>query len=124
MSYLWQTLKQNHMKNNDWKDRLNVVYSTNPDYQYENIEEVEAETLPKNQQKLRISMEKKGRGGKTVTLIRGFIGTEEDLKELGKLLKTKCGVGGSAKEGEIIIQGDFKQRIIDLLKVEGYTQTK
>jgi translation initiation factor 1 len=124
MSYLWQTLKQNHMKNNDWKDRLNVVYSTNPDYQYENIGEEEAETLPKNQQKLRISMEKKGRGGKTVTLVRGFIGTENDLKELGKLLKTKCGVGGSAKEGEIIIQGDFKQRIIDLLKAEGYTQTK
>jgi translation initiation factor 1 len=124
MSYLWRTLKENHMKNNDWKDRLNVVYSTNPDYQYENIGEEEAETLPKNQQKLRISMEKKGRGGKTVTLIRGFIGTEDDLKELGKLLKTKCGVGGSAKEGEIIIQGDFKQRIIDLLKAEGYTQTK
>ena len=124
MSYLWVSLKQIHMKNNDWKDRLNVVYSTNPDYQYENIGEEEAETLPKNQQKLRIGMEKKGRGGKTVTLVRGFIGTEDDLKELGKLLKTKCGVGGSAKEGEIIIQGDFKQRIIDLLKAEGYTQTK
>ena len=121
MSYLWQTLKQIHMKNNDWKDRLNVVYSTNPDYQYENIGEEEAETLPKNQQKLRVSMEKKGRGGKTVTLIRGFVGTEDDLKELGKLLKTKCGVGGSAKDEEIIIQGDFKQRIIDLLKAEGYT---
>ena len=124
MSYLWQTFKRNQMKNNDWKDRLNVVYSTNPDYQYENIEEEEAETLPKNQQKLRISIEKKGRGGKTVTLVRGFIGTEDNLKELGKLLKTKCGVGGSAKEGEIIIQGDFKQLIIDLLKAEGYTQTK
>ena len=124
MSYLWQTLKQIHMKNNDWKDRLNVVYSTNPDYQYENVEEEEAATLPKNQQKLRVSMEKKGRGGKTVTLIRGFIGTEDDLKDLSKLLKTKCGVGGSAKDEEIIIQGDFKQRIIDLLKAEGYTQTK
>ena len=112
------------MKNNDWKDRLNVVYSTNPDYQYENIGVEEAETLPQNQQKLRVSIEKKGRGGKTVTLIKGFIGTEDDLKELGKLLKTKCGVGGSAKDGEIIIQGDFKQRIIDLLKAEGYTQTK
>ena len=112
------------MINNDWKDRLNVVYSTNPDKQYENIGEEEAEALPKNQQKLRINMEKKGRGGTTVTLVKGFIGTEDDLKELGKLLKTKCGVGGSAKEGEIIIQGDFKQRIIDLLKAEGYTQTK
>lgn len=112
------------MKSNDWKDRLNVVYSTNPDFNYECIEEEQAETLPKNQQKLRISMEKKGRGGKTVTIIKGFIGSEEDLKDLGKLLKTKCGVGGSAKEGEIIIQGDFKQRIIELLKAEGYTQTK
>lgn len=112
------------MKNNDWKDRLNVVYSTNPDFKYESIEEEEAETLPKNQQKLRIFVEKKGRGGKTVTLIKGFIGTEEDLKELGKLLKTKCGVGGSVKDNEIIIQGDFKQRITDLLKAEGYTQTK
>ena len=112
------------MNSNDWKDRLNVVYSTNPDFNYECIEEEQAETLPKNQQKLRISMEKKGRGGKTVTLIKGFIGSEEDLKDLGKLLKTKCGVGGSAKEGEIIIQGDFKQRIIELLKAEGYTQTK
>ena len=101
-----------------------MVYSTNPDFKYESIEEEEAETLPKNQQKLRIFMEKKGRGGKTVTLIKGFIGTEEDLKELGKLLKTKCGVGGSVKDNEIIIQGDFKQRITDLLKAEGYTQTK
>ena len=112
------------MKSNDWKDRLNVVYSTNPDFNYECIEEEQAETLPKNQQKLRVGIEKKGRGGKTVTLIKGFIGSEEDLKDLGKLLKTKCGVGGSAKEGEIIIQGEFKQRIIELLKVEGYTQTK
>ena len=112
------------MKSNDWKDRLNVVFSTNPDFKYETIEEEENETLPKNQQKLIIFMEKKGRGGKTVTLVKGFIGTEEDLKELGKLLKTKCGVGGSVKDGEIIIQGDFKQRITDLLKSEGYTQTK
>lgn len=112
------------MKSNDWKDRLNVVYSTNPDFNYECIEEEQAETLPKNQQKLRVGIEKKGRGGKTVTIIKGFIGSEEDLKDLSKWLKTKCGVGGSAKEGEIIIQGDFKQRIIELLKAEGYTQTK
>ena len=112
------------MKKNDGKDRLNVVYSTNPDFQYENDAEEEQQTLPKNQQKLRVRMGKKGRAGKTVTLIQDFIGSEDDLKELGKLLKSKCGVGGSAKDGEILIQGDFKQRIIDLLKAEGYTQTR
>ena len=111
------------MKNNDWKDRLNIVYSTNPDFSYEKIEE-EVDTLPKNKQKLRISIEKKGRGGKTVTIIKGFIGNDEDLKELSKLLKIKCGVGGSTKDGDIIIQGDFKQRIIDLLRTDGYTQIK
>ena len=112
------------MKNNDWKERLNVVYSTNPDFKYENTGEEEAETLDKKQQKLRVHIEKKGRGGKTVTLVSGFIGTENDLKELGKLLKSKCGVGGSVKEGEILIQGEFRQRIVELLKDEGYTQTK
>ena len=81
-------------------------------------------TLDKKQQKLRVNIEKKGRSGKTVTLINGFIGTENDLKELGRLLKSKCGVGGSAKDGEILIQGEFKQRVIELLKAEGYTQTK
>lgn len=112
------------MKNNDWKERLNVVYSTNPDFKYESVEEEAVETLDKKQQKLRVNIEKKGRGGKTVTLINGFIGTENDLKELGKLLKSKCGVGGSVKDGEILIQGEFKQRVIELLKAEGYTQTK
>lgn len=112
------------MKNNDWKERLNVVYSTNPDFKYESGKEMEPETMDKKQQKLRVSIEKKGRGGKTVTLINGFVGTESDLKELGKLLKARCGVGGSVKEGEILIQGEFKQRIIDLLKAEGYTQTR
>ena len=112
------------MKNNDWKERLNVVYSTNPDFKYENVEEEESETLDKKQQKLRVNIEKKGRGGKTVTLINGFIGTEDALKELGKLLKTECGVGGSVKDGEILIQGEFKQRVIELLRAEGYTQTK
>ena len=112
------------MKNNNWKDRLNIVYSTNPNFSYETIEEEANETLLKNQQKLRVSIEKKGRGGKTVTLVKGFVGTDNDLKALSKLLKTKCGVGGSVKDTEIIIQGDFKQRLIDLLKAEGYTQTK
>ncbi|MGL5272815.1 MAG: translation initiation factor [Phocaeicola sp.] len=112
------------MKKNDWKERLNVVYSTNPDFSYNYSDEEENDTLDKRQQKLRVSIEKKGRGGKTATLVTGFIGTEDDLKELGKLLKSKCGVGGSAKDGEIIIQGDLKQRVIELLKQEGYSQTK
>ena len=112
------------MKNNDWKDRLNVVYSTNPNFKYEEAEEEATATLPPQQQKLRVSLDRKNRGGKTVTLITGFVGSEKDLKELGKTLKSCCGVGGSAKDDEIIIQGDFKQRIIDLLKSKGYSQTK
>ena len=112
------------MKNNDWKERLNIVYSTNPDFKYQTEEKEETETPEKKYQRLRVSIEKKGRGGKTVTLITGFEGKEDDLKELGKTLKTKCGVGSTVKDGEIIIQGDFKQRIINLLKAEGYTQTK
>lgn len=112
------------MKNNDWKDRLNVVYSTNPDFNYTTDENEESETISKEKQNLRVSIEKKNRGGKVATLIKGFIGKDEDLKELGKLLKTKCGVGGSAKDGEIIIQGEFKIKIIELLKKEGYTKTK
>lgn len=112
------------MKKNDWKDRLNIVYSTNPDFNYQLDEEEEQETIDPKQQKLRVSIEKKGRGGKTVTVISGFIGLEDDLKELERMLKTKCGVGGAVKDGEILIQGEFKQRIIDLLKAEGYSQTK
>lgn len=113
-----------HMRNNDWKERLNVVYSTNPDFQYESESVEETATLDKKQQKLRVSIEKKGRGGKTVTLVNGFVGTDDDLKELAKWLKTRCGVGGSIKDGSILVQGEFKQRVIDLLKAEGYSQTK
>ena len=112
------------MKNNDWKDRLNVVYSTNPDFGYEMYNDEEQVTFDKNKQNLRVSIDKKSRGGKVVTLITGFIGTENDLKELGKLLKSKCGVGGSAKDGEIMVQGDFKTKIIELLIKEGYSKTK
>ena len=118
------SLKERSMKNNDWKERLNVVYSTNPDYNYEMNEEEEQTTLPSAQQRLRVQLDRKNRGGKVVTLVTGFVGTDNDLKELGKLLKSKCGVGGSAKDGEIIVQGDFKQRVIELLKSEGYKQTK
>ena len=112
------------MKNNDWKERLNVVYSTNPDYSYEMEDDGEQVTPEASRQKLRVQLDRKNRGGKVVTLVTGFVGTENDLKELGKLLKSKCGVGGSAKDGEIIVQGDFKQKVLELLKKEGFTQTK
>lgn len=112
------------MKKNDWKDRLNIVYSTNPDFAYITDEKEEKETLPKQHQKLRVSIEKNHRGGKTVTIIRNFVGSDEDLKKLGRLLKMKCGVGGSVKDSEILIQGEFKEKITELLKSEGYTQSK
>ena len=85
------------------KKRVGVVYSTNPDFEYDDAQEAEAETLPRQQQPLRLNMERAGRGGKTVTLVKGFVGSEADLNALCKLLKQKCGVGGAAKEGEIII---------------------
>ena len=110
-------------KHNDWKERLNVVYSTNPDFSY-TFDEEETETQPKQQQKLRVQIEKHNRGGKTATVIRGFSGTDNDLKELAKWLKSRCGVGGSAKDGEIIIQGELREKIIELLQKDGYTKTR
>lgn len=112
------------MKNNDWKDRLNIVYSTNPDFAYQTESEDEQETIEKEKQNLRVSIEKKNRGGKTATVVKGFTGSEADLKDLAKLLKTRCGVGGAAKDGEIIIQGDLREKVVDLLKKEGYVRTK
>ena len=108
----------------DRKKRIGVVYSTNPDYAYSDDSQEEADTLPKNQQKLRLNMERAGRGDKTVTLVKGYVGSEEDITALSKLLNQKCGVGGSVKDGEIIIQGDHRQRLVEILKKEGYTQTK
>lgn len=105
---------------NDWKKRLGTVYSTNPDYKYEKENEKEQETLPPKQQKLIVSLDKKQRKGKSVTLVSGFLGKEEDLKELGRMLKTKCGVGGSVKEGNILIQGDFRTRVIEILQQGDY----
>ena len=102
------------------KERINVVYSTKADFGYELEEEEEIETLPKNQQKLYVSLDKKQRGGKVVTLVEGFVGTDDDFKDLGKTLKSKCGVGGSAKDGEILIQGDFRDKIVTLLQADGY----
>ncbi|MDR0547023.1 MAG: translation initiation factor [Dysgonamonadaceae bacterium] len=112
------------MKNNDWKDRLNVVYSTNPNFSYETNEAEEAETLPKEKQLLHIQLDKRNRGGKQVTLITGFVGSDDDLQALAKFLKTKCGVGGSAKDGEIIVQGDFRNKILEILQKEGYVKVK
>ncbi len=105
---------------NDWKDRLGVVYSTNPDFSFQHDHEDEAETMAPNKQDLRVTLDRKQRAGKSVTLVTGFIGQEDDLKELGKLLKTKCGVGGTVKEGEILIQGDFRAKVLEILKKEGY----
>lgn len=112
------------MKNNDWKNRLGVLYSTNPDFQYEKEANEEEETFPVEKQLLRISLDKRNRGGKTVTLITGFRGTSDDLTVLGKMLKVKCGVGGSAKDGEIIIQGDVRSRVLDILQKEGYVKSR
>lgn len=101
-----------------------IVYSTNPDYQYDYHNDKESDTLPPQQQDLRIFLEKKHRGGKTASVIKGFVGKQEDLEELGRMLKTKCGTGGSAKDGEIIIQGDFRDKILQQLTEKGYKAKK
>jgi translation initiation factor 1 len=108
------------MADNDWKARLGVVYSTNPDFQYTTAQAEETATLEPGKQRLIVGIDRRNRGGKQVTLITGFVGADEDLKALAKTLKTKLGVGGSAKEGEITIQGDFREKVTDLLKQLGY----
>ena len=106
------------------KKKIGVVYSTNPEYDYDYEEREEMETLEPNQQKLRVFIDRKMRKGKEVTIVESFVGTETDLKDLGKTLKSKCGVGGSVKDGEIIIQGNQKDKVHDLLIKMGYTNTK
>jgi translation initiation factor 1 len=111
-------------KNNDWKKRDGVVYSTADNFEY-NLEENErSETLRPSQQKLKVLLDKKARAGKQVTLVEGFVGSEDDLKELGKLLKNKCGVGGTAKDGEILIQGDHRDKVVQVLVQAGYGAKK
>ena len=105
---------------NDWKDRLGMVYSTDPDFQYDTGKDDEQDTVPPQQQSLRVSLDRKKRKGKSVTLVTGFVGTNDDLKDLGKLLKSKCGVGGTTKDGEILVQGDFVNKIVEILKKENY----
>ena len=105
---------------NDWKKRLGVVYSTNPGFQYEEEGDQRQKTLSPEQQKLYVSLDRKNRKGKAVTLVEGFTGSDGDLKSLGKELKNKCGSGGTAREGEIIIQGDFRDRVMTILRDKGF----
>lgn len=112
------------MSDNDWKSRLGMVYSTDPDYRYTTGEDEAAETLPPARQDLRVWLDRKHRAGKQATLVKGFVGSDADLKTLATLLKSRCGVGGSAKDGEIIIQGDFRDRVVDILLKEGYKAKK
>jgi len=107
-------------KQNQWKNRDGIVYSTRDDFDYSYDEDHPEETLPPGEQRLRIQLESKGRGGKQVTLITGFSGQDDDLKALAKSLKNYCGVGGSAKNGEILLQGDFRSKAKDYLAREGY----
>jgi translation initiation factor 1 len=111
-------------KNNDWKKRDGVVYSTSDDFEFSGNDLHESETLPPSKQQLKVLLDKKSRAGKAVTLVEGFVGSEDDLKELGKMLKNKCGVGGSSKDGEILIQGDHRDKVLQLLLQEGYKAKK
>lgn len=108
------------MSGNDWKKRLGTVYSTNPDFNYEEEELHEEETLEPSKQNLIVRLDKKNRKGKAVSLVQGFIGNVDDLKDLAKELKTKLGVGGSVKDGEIVIQGDFRDKIVKVLTDMSY----
>lgn len=108
------------MADNDWKARLGMVYSTSPDFNYSSDEESDPDTLPPAKQDLRVWLDRKLRAGKVATLIRGFVGSDADLQELARMLKVKCGVGGAAKDGEILIQGDHRDRVIEILTKSGY----
>ena len=110
----------NNMSARNKKSGDGIVYSTNPDFDYGDNTTKEPDTLPPRQQDLRVSLDRKFRGGKKVTLITGFTGKSDDLKVLGNMLKIKCGAGGSVKDGDILIQGDFRERVMKLLQDNGY----
>ncbi len=112
------------MNKNKKPDQFGFVFSTNPDFKFQPEEEEPKEDLPAAQQVLRILLERKQRKGKEVTMITGFVGSEESLKELGKALKSKCGVGGSVKDGEILLQGDQRDKVLSYLLEKGYSKTK
>ena len=108
----------------DWKERLGVVFSTNPDFEYNTGEQEQVQTLEPGKQNLRVWRDTHGRAGKVATVVRGFVGSDEDLEELGRSLKRSLGVGGSVKDGEIIIQGEHRDRVTELLLNKGYSRTK
>ncbi len=112
------------MKKNDWKKREGVVYSTDTSFSFQQHADSRADTLPVNQQHLMVLLDKSGRAGKQVTIVSGFVGATDDLEVLTKVLKTKCGVGGSCKEGEILIQGDVRDKLVDILLRAGYKAKK
>jgi translation initiation factor 1 len=101
-----------------------IMYSTDPSFEFQEETSPTGEMLPNNQQDLRVMLDRKNRGGKAVTLITGYRGSDDDLAALAKMLKTKCGVGGAAKDGEILIQGDFREKVFLLLQKEGYKVKK
>ncbi len=105
-------------------DKNGFVFSTDPNFRFEGEEQENLETLPPQQQKLKVKLESKHRGGKTVTLVDGFVGKDEDLQQLGKQLKNFCGTGGSAKDNEIIIQGDQREKVLQWLLKNGYKNAK
>lgn len=107
-------------KSNDWKKRDGIVYSTNSDFEFSYSQSDSPGTLPPQQQNLKVVLDKSMRAGKQVTLVTGFVGGADDLEKLGKLLKSKCGVGGSVKDGEILIQGDHRDKVVQILNKEGY----
>jgi translation initiation factor 1 len=111
-------------KKNDWKKRDGVVYSTDNSFQFQYNQESEQDTLPKDKQALRVVLDRSGRAGKTVTLVTGFVGTSADLEALAKRLKSMCGTGGSVKDGQVLLQGDVREKLMDILTKEGYKARK